>query len=412
MRRADALRHNADFRRLWVSQTVSEVGAQGTVLVIPLLVLSLGHSAFVAGLVGTVAAATRLALRLPSGVVVDRVDRRRLMMLCEAVRAGAMTALAVCLLCQVGSLAVVMAVAVVEAAGYVFFSAAERAALRHIVTAPQLPAAASSNEARVYIAGVVGPSLGGLLFGVTRALPFLVDAAGYLYSLSAVARVRRPLQDRRDREPGTPGRPRQTVTRSLAEGWRFVVGDPFLRAMAVIAPLLNLAFVGSLFVAVLALHRAGESAAVIGICQALIAAGGLLGAVVAPRLIRALAPGRLVVLLCWVMTAGVTACAVLPAGLWSVAPLPLLTLLVPAVNSTFFAYQSQVTPDHVHGRVITVLIFLSTAVSPLAPALTGFLVQYAGAATAFLSCAVFLALAATVAWRSPGVRAIRLAAEV
>jgi hypothetical protein len=66
------LHRNRDFRRLWVSQVLSDTGSQATAIAYPLLVLVLTGSAVSAGLVGTVASVVQVALRLPSGVLVDR----------------------------------------------------------------------------------------------------------------------------------------------------------------------------------------------------------------------------------------------------------------------------------------------------------------------------------------------------
>src|SRR5688572_32348980 len=162
------LRRNRDFRRLWVSQVLSDAGSQATAIAYPLLVLAMTGSAVGAGIVGTVAAVVRLVLRLPAGVLVDRVDRRRLMLGCETARAAAMAGLGLAVLSGRVSLAIVAVAAAVDAAGYVLFGSAERAALRHLVPPSQVAAAAAGNEARTFAADLVGPAVGGVLFGLGR----------------------------------------------------------------------------------------------------------------------------------------------------------------------------------------------------------------------------------------------------
>jgi MFS family permease len=157
---------------------------------------------------------------------------------------------------------------------------------------------------------------------------------------------------------------------------RDLIATPFLSAVAIIAPLLNLAYTGVVFVTTVSLQHDRVPSALIGTAQALIAAGGLLGATLTPYLVGHAQPRLLVIGLSWVMTGTAVACAFMPAGLWIAAPLPLLTLFIPAVNASLFAYQVQVTPDRLHGRVISVLIFLSNLVTPIAPLLAGLLFEH------------------------------------
>jgi predicted MFS family arabinose efflux permease len=350
--------------------------------------------------VTSVAGFVRLGLRLPAGVLIDRTNRRRLMLYCESLRALAMGVLAVAVAAGHAGLGLILVVAGVDGAGVALFSAAERAALRHVVLARQLPEAAARNEARTFTAELVGPSLGGVLFGVARALPFIVDAASFLVSFGAIAAIRRPLQEHTNQ-------PREGWVRSLVEGWRFVVREPFLRTLIIALPVLNMAFGGVVFVMVVVLRHAGAPAAAIGFAQAVIAAGGLCGAVIAPRLQRAWPARRLVVGLSWVCVSMVAACALLPPGYWVVAPLPLVVLLAPAVSATLQAHQIAITPDRLLGRVVSVLAFLISVLSPLGPLVGGVVVQHANGHLAFAVFAGVLAVAAVVVSTSRGVRGMR-----
>ena len=78
---------NRDYALLWSGEVVSTLGSQMSLLAYPLLALDLTGSSAKAGLVGTVATATRLAFRLPAGALVDRWDRRRTLLGCDLIRA-------------------------------------------------------------------------------------------------------------------------------------------------------------------------------------------------------------------------------------------------------------------------------------------------------------------------------------
>jgi MFS family permease len=126
-------------------------------------VLSLTHSAVVAGAVGTAASAAAFAVRLPAGALADRLDRRRSMIVCDAVRTGALVALAVLVATNAVAWPVVMVVAVLDRMGETLFTPASMAALPLIVADKQLEAAWAVTEGRQYAANIVGPPLGGLL---------------------------------------------------------------------------------------------------------------------------------------------------------------------------------------------------------------------------------------------------------
>jgi MFS family permease len=260
----------------------------------PLLVLVLTGSPVQAGLVGTLSLVVQLICRLPAGVLADRVNRRRAMIICDLVRLIALAGLAAAVWTGRAGISVIIVVAVVDAVGQTFFSTVEHAALRSIVAPAQLPTAVARNEARNYAAAFAGPPLGGLLFGLVHALPFAGNALTYLASLLGVVLIRRPLQAHREEPPAGHAA-------ALAEGVRFVLTNPFLRAVLIIAAPLNFALTGAIFTIVVTLQRHGTEPAVIGLVETIIAVGGLAGAVVAPALQRRL---RLAVLVRVILLGG------------------------------------------------------------------------------------------------------------
>src|SRR6185437_14942315 len=99
----------------------------------------------------------------------------------------------------------------------------ESAALPQVVPKEQLSAAVAQNQARIQGADLVGQPLGGVLFGVSRLLPFAADAVSYLISFVSLLFVRPAFQEQRER----------TTTRLLTdigEGVRWLWEQSFLRA--------------------------------------------------------------------------------------------------------------------------------------------------------------------------------------
>jgi MFS family permease len=271
------LRRNAGFRMLWIGQLLSGTGSEIGLLAYPLLILALTHSAVLAGLVGTARAITVLCLQLPAGALADRFDRRLTMITCDAMRAVLLALLGILIAVHLASWPVVLIVSMIEGGAGTIFDPSASAALPIIVADGQLEEAWAATEARTYSAGLAGPALGGALFGLGRAVPFLADAVSYAVSLGTVSRIRG-----RFRPQQTAGR--KALWREVADGLRLVWQVPILRAVVITAPLVNFAFTGVFFTITLALRQHGTSTAVIGLVQAAVMVGGLLGAVVAPRL--------------------------------------------------------------------------------------------------------------------------------
>src|SRR3954468_8560281 len=177
------LRRNREYVALWVGQAVSNLGISISSFAYPLVVLTATGSPVQAGLVTSVLYATTFALRLPAGAFVDRVDRKRLMIVCDAGRALSSASLALALALGHFWLAHVLVVAFVEGSLGTLFGPAESAAVRLVVAPEQRREAVAHNQARGQLPALVGPPVGGALLAAGRSLPFLVDAISYLASL-------------------------------------------------------------------------------------------------------------------------------------------------------------------------------------------------------------------------------------
>src|SRR5215203_1174013 len=176
------LRRNRDFMLLQAGQLLSGAGAQLTAIAYPLLVLAVTGSPAKAGFVSFAELLPRAFLALPAGLAADRWPRKRLMIAADAVRVVAVGAVAVLIVADELVFWVLPVAAFIEGGGSALFSSAQAGALRAVVPPLQLPAAAGAQSGRRAAVMLAGPPLGGALFTVARALPFLVDAASYLFS--------------------------------------------------------------------------------------------------------------------------------------------------------------------------------------------------------------------------------------
>src|SRR4051812_18717421 len=147
----------------------------------------------------------------------------------------------------------VVLVAFVEGACSTVFGAAATAALRSVVPLEGLTAAAGAQQARSAVVNLAGPPLGGALFGIGRALPFAVDAASYLGSIASLLAMRTPFQETREHD-------RAPLRQQVAEGFRFLWRQPFLRTTAFLYGLTNFIGPGLLLVIVVVGQQQGLSA--------------------------------------------------------------------------------------------------------------------------------------------------------
>ncbi len=393
------LRRNKGFRMLWIGQLLSDTGTQIGSLAYPLLILALTHSAVLAGVVGTARAITLLCLQLPAGALSDRFDRRLTMIICDALRAALLALLGILIVLHLASWPVVLVVSLIESGAGAIFGPSAAAALPGIVPDGQLEQAGAATEARTYGASLAGPALGGVLFVVGRAVPFLADAVSYAVSFGTVSRIRGRFRPKKAAE-------RKSLWREVADGLQLVWQVPILRAVVITAPLVNFAFTGVIFTITLALRQHGTSTAVIGLAQAAIAAGGLLGAVVAPRLQGRMRLGTLATTITLAAALLFGAAALLIPSPLVAAPVALAFLLAPAVNAALFAVTLRSAPEEMRGRVINTVVMATTALATLAPLTAGLLVQHVSGAWAVGAFAATAAAAAVLCLILPGLRQV------
>jgi MFS family permease len=337
---------------------------------------------------------------LPGGAISDRLDRRLTMIVCDTGRGVVLALLAILVLLHLVTWPVVMAVAVIDGGASVLFNPSAIAALPGVVADEQLERAWAATEARTYAASLVGPALGGFLFGLGRAVPFIADAVSYLVSAGSVSRIRGKFRAERSGE-------RKALWREVIDGLHLVWHQPLLRAVVIQAPLINFAFNGVIFTITISLRQHGTPPGVIGLAQAGIGLGGLLGAVIAPRLQGRLSLWQLATI---VSGAGAVlfgvAAVVLPSTLVAV-PVAITLLLAPSANAALFAAMLRAAPEDMRGRVNSTVVQAAMGLAALAPLTSGLLVEHVSGQWSLAAFAAAMAIAAIMCVALPGLRNTR-----
>ena len=397
------LRRNRDFMLLQAGQLLSSAGTQSTAIAYPLLVLALTHSPAKTGLVAFARAVPLAVCALPAGLAADRWPRKWLMIGADVVRAVAIGVLAALILTHRVELWEIVVVALVEGTGAAVFGGAESGAVRATVPAAQLPDAAAAQTGRRAAVQVAGPPVGGALFGIARAVPFVVDCASYTCSTASLLAMRTPFEEQRERDDAS-------LRSRVAEGFTFLWSQPFLRTCALLFGLSNFIVPGMLFAVVVIGKAHGASAATVGAFVAAFGACAVLGSLFAPSIRRILSVRAVVLLELWAWL-GCAAFLVWPNVYALTAGILPAAFAIPSTDSVVHGYRIAMTPDRLLGRAEAVRTTMSVSIAPLGPLVAGLLLGRSERATIAMFAAVALVLAV---WgtASPSIRQAPMLADL
>lgn len=391
------LSRNRDYQVLWISQVLSGVGLSAVVIAFPLLVLAITGSAAKSGLVLGAITTAQLLAGLPAGALVDRWDRKTIMLCCEAIQMIAAASLVAALWWNAAPIWYLIMVGVVIGSCGALFRPAEAAYVSWVVPASQLNAAVALNAARGSVAQLAGTAAGGFLFALARFVPFIADAVTHGLACVLLLFLRTPP---RQREPV----PARHLSREVMEGLRWVWANRHIRVTALCAVVLNL-FISAFYLIVIVLAQGrGISPGQIGIIAAMLGVGGLVGSVVAAGLSQRMSPYASIITVMWGL-GGLTLAAAFAGSGWMLGVLfAAMALLPPTANTAIITRQLLLTPDRLRGRLSSVLGIIVGVAGALGPILGGLLAGAFSGTNAVLVCAGGIAAVAVLATFSPTLR--------
>ena len=386
------LRDNRDFRLLYTGTLISLGGDWFLTVALLDLVLQLTGSA-------TLASLMLLCQTLPiffftpiAGHVIDRVDRRKLMILVDVIRSGA------CLLPLLartpGTLPFAFAGVVIISIGSAYFEPASQAALPNIVRPEELGAANVLMGSTWGTMLAAGAAIGGAVTATLgRDTSFVVDAISFLFSAAVLWRMRTPFSERREEHHEQP-----PLIESIRETFRYAKSNP--RVLALLTTKGGYGTAAGVVAMLSVFGRQVFHAGALGI-GLLFAARGL-GALLGPFLIRMISRRedtqyRAIVFCVLVFGAGYTALALSPS----------LTIGLIAI---FFAHLGggaswqistyglqRETPDYIRGRVFSADYGFVTLTMSLSSLFAGIVADQIGAVRATIATSS-LALVFAVVW--------------
>lgn len=362
---------NRDYMLLWSGQIVSSVGTRVSQLAFPLLVLALTHSPAQAGLIAALRGLPYALFILPAGAMVDRWNCKRVMILCDAGRAVALGSIPVALLLGHLTILQLCIVSLVEGTLFTFFNLAETACLPQVVSKDQLTSAVGQNSVIDSVSGMIGPSFGGILYGLGQAVPFLTDTISYIVSVLSLFFIKAQFQEERSVEP-------LRLWKEIGEGLSWLWHNPVMRFVALLTSGLILPVVGYGLIIIVLAQMQHATSFEIGLIFASGGVGSIVGAVIVAPLRRRFSFGKMMIGSTWLW--------VLTWLFFAIAPNPLLLciatalsfIVVPIYMSVQFGYRLSIIPDHLQGRVNSVFRLIAFGSEPIGLALAGFLIQAVG----------------------------------
>jgi MFS family permease len=373
-----SLIHHRDFDLLWAGQTVSRVGTEVSVLAIPLIAIQvLDATTFEVGALTAVETLPFLLVGLPAGAWVDRMRRRRVLIVADIGRLIALSSIPLAHSVATLTLAQLFVVAFVAGVLTVFFDVAYQSYLPELVANDQLVEGNAKLAASESVAHVVGPGIAGVLISWVGAVSAVVaDALSYAVSFVLLLFIRTP-SERPERPPDRP-----SLVSDIREGLRFVWGETRIRAVAFCTATSNL-FSGVMAAVVLLLmtRTLGFSGGTIGLVFAVSGLGAVLGAVVAPGLARRFGVGPAIV---GSITAGALGPFLIAGATGSLAAVEIAVGFAilggtgVAYNINQVSVRQALCPRRLQGRMNASVRFLVWGTLPLGGFLGGALGSYIG----------------------------------
>jgi MFS family permease len=394
-----------DFNRLWGAAAVSNIGDGIVSSAAPLLVASVTDDPLLVSLAVFAQTLPWLLFSLVSGVFVDRLDRRRLIVVVNVVRGAVIGALALAVAGWQAEASVVLPA--VYAAGFLLGTCetladtAVASLIPTVVASQDLPRANARIQSVFYVINkFAAPPLGAALFVTAAALPFGVNAATFVAAAALIATLRRaaPVP-----AASAVARERPSLRADIAEGVRWLWHHPGIRMISVALCLMNITLMSAMSILVLyARERLGLDEVGYGVFLTASALGGLAGALVAPRLQGAFSPSVL-------LRAGLVVETLTHVGLglatsaWVAGPVfVVFGIHASAWGAVEKTLRQRAVPDRLRGRVESVFMMFGMGGTALGALLGGPVARWLGVTGPFWVSAVVMTALTVVAWRPFG----------
>ena len=401
-RRAFAsLRMHRNYRLYFLGQAISQSGTWIDKIAQAWLVLALTHSAFAVGLLAACQFVPFSVFGLMAGVIVDRLDTWRTVIVTQAIRMVIASTLAGIVLAGVVQVWMVYVLAVLTGIVLVLDAPSRQQLTFKMVGRDELPNAVALNSSLFNAARIVGPGIGGLLiaaFGVGPA--FAINAASFVAVLVGLL-----MMDTSNLVAFAPREHLPTLFGSLREGISYARKSAHVRlVLTMLVAISTIAMNFNVLLPVLARQTLASGPGVFGLIAGCFGAGALVGGLLSAALSRASWKAIIA------GAGGLGVAELVLAPLHSLGP-AIVLLFIAGICFTLYTANSNAVlqlraPDHLRGRVIGFYYFAFNGLAPLGGILAGWLAATGGTELAFAVAGAVTALVAlTALFQLPHVRA-------
>lgn len=391
---------NRGFNILWAGQTLSVLGDSFALVALPLLVLQATGSVAQMGLVTGVNGIGQLVAGVFAGVIVDRVDRRRLMIICDVARCALYALIPLWWALRGPAFWLIYLVVAGASLLSMGFQVAYMTVVANLVDRAQITDANGRLQATYAIAYVVGPALAGLVSARTGPVVAIgLDAASFAISALSLVFIRLRVVSTAE---GSAARATESRFSELIAGARYLWQEPTLRAITWLTSLEGLLIGGALDLFIFHLkHDLAQGDSAVGLTLGLASIGAALGSAVAPWLRRRLGFG--VTWIAGFATSGLALALVGPAP--NVALVAIFAsgfTLGDSVRAILqISLRQELSPDHLLGRVTAAFWTIGAVPISLGAALTAAVAQRFGAPAVLFGVGVGVLALALLAIATP-----------
>jgi MFS family permease len=368
-----------NFLLFWSGQTVSVFGSAVTTVALPLTaILLLKASTFEISLLTSAATVSYLLISLPAGVMIDRIEKRRLMVWCDIGRMLALGSVPVAAVLRLLSMGHLYVIAFISGSFSVIFEISYQGYVPDLVGREKLTDGNSKLASTNAVSKVIGPGIAGVLVGLLGAATAIaVDAGSYVFSFLSLMLIRSPGARR---SAATPKRREPAARRmgaEIVEGLRFVVRTPALRSITACTATANLFIPVAMSLQVLFLVRVLHvRPTYTGLLIGIGSSGGVVAGLVSPTLGRRIGAARIIWLA--ILVFGMTGLLVpLAYPGWRLALFPVgwagFNFTTVIYNISQLTYRQAICPPELLGRMNAAVRWIVWGVLPFGGLLGGVL---------------------------------------
>jgi MFS family permease len=363
---------NYNYLILQGGQIVSFIGNQQQFVALPLLILAITRSAVQAGLVMGLNAIATIAISPIAGVLVDRWNRKTTMLLCDAGRTIVTLSIPVAFWLHMLTMPLLYVTVLIASILDTIFSVANAAALPNVVTPEQLPAALAQSQSAYTFIRVVGSLIGGTLYSIGQAIPFLVNAISFAVSVLSLGLIRGNFQVSGESS-------RQPMYEAITEGFVWLWQQPLLRFLTLVSGADSLRYGAGYLVILIIAERLHTSASGIGAIFTGAAVGALLGNLASNWARKHFRFGKITISMLWLEALMFPLYAIAPNAIYMCLIAAAEEFVGPIYTISLNTYQLVTTPDAMRGRTNSTVQLVMQGARSVGAIVGGLLIQVVGA---------------------------------